>query len=242
VTATSSMFHPITTQNAFEAVVEQVRTAVDLALLVPGDRLPPERELAAMFDVSRPTVREALRVLAMSGYVGIRRGSAGGAYVLERPRSDQADRVREDLSAHRRELSALLEWRRVVEAEAAALAATRISDDQLRALRARLVESGGRHVRSHGLWRAADSRFHIAIAEATGNPYMLDTVRKVRAQLAHALDALILLRQAIEPAAAHEHEAILAALQARDPDLAMATATLHGRATEERLYAFLGSL
>jgi DNA-binding FadR family transcriptional regulator len=242
VTATSSMFHPITTQNAFEAVVEQVRTAVDLALLVPGDRLPPERELAAMFDVSRPTVREALRVLAMSGYVGIRRGSAGGAYVLERPRSDQADRVREDLSAHRRELSALLEWRRVVEAEAAALAATRISDDQLRALRARLVESGGRHVRSHGLWRAADSRFHIAIAEATGNPYMLDTVRKVRAQLAHALDALILLRQAIEPAAAHEHEAILAALQARDPDLARATATLHGRATEERLYAFLGSL
>jgi DNA-binding FadR family transcriptional regulator len=236
------MFHPITTQNAFEAVVEQVRTAVDLGLLVPGDRLPPERELAAMFDVSRPTVREALRVLAMSGYVGIRRGSAGGAYVLERPRSDHADRVREDLSAHRRELSALLEWRRVVEAEAAALAATRISDDQLRALRARLVESGGRHVRSHGLWRAADSRFHIAIAEATGNPYMLDTVRKVRAQLAHALDALILLRQAIEPAAAHEHEAILAALQARDPDLAMATATLHGRATEERLYAFLGSL
>jgi DNA-binding FadR family transcriptional regulator len=242
VTATSPMFHPITTQNAFEAVVEQVRTAVDLALLVPGDRLPPERELAAMFDVSRPTVREALRVLAMSGYVGIRRGSAGGAYVLERPRSDQADQVREDLSAHRRELSALLEWRRVVEAEAAALAATRISDDQLRALRARLVESGGRHVRSHGLWRAADSRFHIAIAEATGNPYMLETVRKVRAQLAHALDALILLRQAIEPAAAHEHEAILAALQARDPDLAMATATLHGRATEERLYAFLGSL
>jgi DNA-binding FadR family transcriptional regulator len=240
VTATSPMFHPITTQNAFEAVVEQVRTAVDLALLVPGDRLPPERELAALLDVSRPTVREALRVLAMSGYIGIRRGSAGGAYVLERPRPGQADRVREALSARRRELSALLEWRRVVEAEAAALAATRISDDQLRALRARLVESGGRLVRSHGLWRAADSRFHIAIAEATGNPYMLDTVRKVRAELAHVLDALILLKQAIEPAAAHEHEAILAALQARDPEMAMATAALHGRATEERLRAFLG--
>jgi DNA-binding FadR family transcriptional regulator len=218
VTATSPMFHPISTQNAFEAVFEQVRTAVDLALLVPGDRLPPERELAAMFDVSRPTVREALRVLAMSGYVGIRRGSAGGAYVLERPRTDHADRVREALSA------------------------TRISDDQLRALRARLVESGGRHVRSHGLWRAADSRFHIAVAEATGNPYMLETVRKVRAQLAHALDALTLLRLAIEPAAAHEHEAILAALQARDPDMARATAALHGRTTEERLNAFLGSL
>jgi GntR family transcriptional repressor for pyruvate dehydrogenase complex len=73
------MFHPITTQNAFEAVVEQVRTAVDLALLVPGDRLPPERELAALLDVSRPTVREALRVLAMSGWRRLRpRAAADG--------------------------------------------------------------------------------------------------------------------------------------------------------------------
>src|SRR4029453_1852322 len=100
------MFHPITTQNAFEAVVEQVRTAVDLALLVPGDRLPPERELAALLDRRRPPVRGALRVLAMSGYIGIRRGSAGGAYVLERPRTGQADRVREALSTRRREMSA----------------------------------------------------------------------------------------------------------------------------------------
>jgi DNA-binding FadR family transcriptional regulator len=240
VSATSPMFHPITTQNAFEAVVEQIRTAVDLALLVPGDRLPPERELAALLDVSRPTVREALRVLAISGYLGIRRGSAGGAYILERPPAGQADRVRETLSARRRELTALLEWRRLVEAEAAALAAARISDDQLRALRARLVESGGRQVRSHGRWRAADSRFHIAIAEASGNPYVLDAVRKVRADLAHALDALIMLRLAVEPTAAHEHEAILAALQARDPRMARATAALHGQATEERLVAFLG--
>jgi DNA-binding FadR family transcriptional regulator len=82
------MFRPVTTQNAFELVMDQVRTAVDLALLVPGDRLPPERELAALLDVSRPTLREALRVLAMSGYVSVRRGAAGGAYVLERPRAD----------------------------------------------------------------------------------------------------------------------------------------------------------
>jgi hypothetical protein len=72
--------------------------------------------------------------------------------------------------------------------------------------------------------------------------YMLDTVRKVRAELAHAPHALILLKQAVEPAATHEHEAILAALQARDPEMAMATAALHGRATEERLHAFLESL
>jgi len=243
VTATSPMFRPVTTQNAFELVVDQVRTAVDLALLVPGDRLPPERELAALLDVSRPTLREALRVLAMSGYVSIRRGAAGGAYVLERPRGGPPEHVREALLARRQELTALLEWRRLVEAEAAALAATRVSDDQLRALRARLVESGSRQVPpGPERWRAADSRFHMAVAEASDNPYVLHAVHRVRAELAHALDALILLQAAAGPAAAVEHEAILAALQERDPDAARAAAARHGHSTEKRLAAFLGNL
>lgn len=236
------MFRPVSAQHASALVVEQVRTAVDLALLVPGDRLPPERELAALLDVSRPTLREALRVLAMSGYVSIRRGASGGAYVLERPRTGQAEHVREALSTRRRELAELLEWRRLVEAEAAALAADRVSDDQLRALRARMVESGGRHARGPELWRAADSRFHMAVAEASGNPYVLDAVHRVRAELAHALDALILLQATAGPAAVTEHEAILAALQARDPGAAREAAARHGRSTEEHLDAFLGSL
>ena len=241
MTATSPMFRPVTTQNASELVVDQVRTAVDLALLVPGDRLPPERELAALLDVSRPTLREALRVLAMSGYVGIRRGAAGGTYVLERRRSGQPEHVREALLARRRELTALLEWRRLVEAEAAALAAARVSDDQLRALRARLVESGSRRAHGPEHWRAADSRFHMAIADASGNPYILDAVHRVRAQLARALDALVLLQSAGQRAVS-EHEAIMAALQERDPGAARAAAARHGHSTEERLGAFLGNL
>src|SRR6266540_3242849 len=207
------MFRPVTTQAAFELVVEQVRAAVDLALLVPGDRLPPERELAALLDVSRPTLREALRVLAMSGYVSVRRGAAGGAYVLERPRGGPPEHVRKALLARRQELTALLEWRRLVEAEAAALAATRVSDDQLRALRARLVESGSRQVPpGPERWRAADSRFHMAVAEASDNLYILHAVHRVRAELAHA------------------------------PDAARAAAARHGHSTERRLAAFLGNL
>jgi DNA-binding FadR family transcriptional regulator len=237
------MFRPVTTQNAFELVVDQVRTAVDLALLVPGDRLPPERELAALLDVSRPTLRGALRVLAMSGYVGIRRGATGGAYVLERPRGGPAEHVRGALLARRRELTSLLEWRRLVEAEAAGLAATRVTDDQLRAMRAHMVESGGRQaLRGPERWRAADSRFHMAVAEASVNPYILHAVHRVRAELAHALDALILLQATAGPAAAVEHEAILAALQAHDPDAAREAAARHGRSTEEWLSAFLGNL
>jgi len=247
VTATTELFRPVTTQNAANAVAEQVRVAIDLALLVPGDRLPPERALAALLDVSRPTVREALRVLAESGYVGIRRGAGGGAFVLPRRRAGEVERIRDALRARRRELAALLEWRRAVEGEAAALAAVRVSDDGLRALRARTVESGGWRMRSFEAWRADDSRFHIAVAEASGNPYILDAVRRARVELAEALDALV-AQHAAKPAAAQhaakpaaaEHEAILAALQARDPDAARATALRHGQATEERLRRLLG--
>jgi DNA-binding FadR family transcriptional regulator len=232
------LFKPVDPQNAFELVVEQVSAAIDLALLVPGDRLPPERELAAVLGVSRPTVREALRVLARDSYVRVRRGAAGGAFVVDRPASAHPEQVREALRARQLELLHLLEWRRLVEAEAAALAALRVSDDELRALRARLVEARSRTAQHSQAWRAADSRFHIAIAEASGNPHVVDAVRRARAKLAGSLDA-ILAQQAGAADAAREHEAILSALQARDPDAARATTADHGQATEDRLRAFL---
>jgi GntR family transcriptional regulator, transcriptional repressor for pyruvate dehydrogenase complex len=236
---TTSPFRPVSLRNAFEAVVEQIADIIDLGLLAPGERLPAERELALLLGVSRPTVREALRVLVMSGYVAIRRGAVGGAFVLERP-PERSERIRQALHARREELLALLEWRRVVEAEAAALAALRADDDQLRSLGARVVEAGVGPEGDRGLvhWRAADSRFHIAVAEASGNPYLSDTVHSVRAKLAGALDVLI-AEQAWEAEAATGHLEILAALQRRDPGGARSAALRHGQLTEERLRAYL---
>jgi GntR family transcriptional repressor for pyruvate dehydrogenase complex len=237
---TTSPFRPVGMRNAFEAVTEQVAATIDLGLLAPGERLPAERELAALLGVSRPTVREALRVLVMSGYVAIRRGATGGAFVLERP-AERSDRVRRALRARRAELLALLEWRRVIEAEAAALAAVRVDDDQLRALGARQSETGAGPERDRSLvrWRGADSRFHIAVAEACGNPYLSDAVRSVRAKLAGALDVLI-AEQAWEAEAAAGHLEIVAALRRRDPSAARSAALLHGQLTEARLRAYLG--
>jgi GntR family transcriptional regulator, transcriptional repressor for pyruvate dehydrogenase complex len=237
---TTSPFRPVSMRNAFEAVVEQITATIDLGLLAPGDRLPAERELAILLGVSRPTVREALRVLVMSGYVAIRRGAVGGAFVLERP-AERGDRIRRILRARREELLALLEWRRVVEAEATALAAVRASEEQLRSLGARLIETGAslERDRSVARWRAADSRFHIAVAEACGNPYLGDTVRSVRAKLAGVLDVLI-AEHAWEAEAAAGHLEILAALQQRDQDAARSAALRHGQLTEERLRAYLG--
>src|SRR5258708_1485513 len=81
----SSPFQPVVPQRTFEAIVRQLKDAITGGLLQPGDRLPPERELAERFQVSRASVREALRVLETLGIVGMRRGADNGTVLRQEP-------------------------------------------------------------------------------------------------------------------------------------------------------------
>src|ERR1700758_2272416 len=76
-------YAPVQTRRAFEAVADQIRDQLTSGALQPGDRLPPERELAEQFSLSRNTVREALRSLEMAGVLEFRKGATGGAFVRE---------------------------------------------------------------------------------------------------------------------------------------------------------------
>jgi len=76
-------YAPVQTRRAFEAVADQIRGQLQSGALQPGDRLPPERELAEQFSLSRNTVREALRSLEMAGVLEFRKGATGGAFVRE---------------------------------------------------------------------------------------------------------------------------------------------------------------
>src|SRR5690349_15182504 len=80
-----SLLRPVREGNAFEETVERLLTVIKLGLIGPGDRLPPERELAAQFGISRLTLREAIRELQQAGYVESRRGRAGGTFVTGAP-------------------------------------------------------------------------------------------------------------------------------------------------------------
>ena len=75
-------FAPIAPQRAFEDIAAQIRDLVAGGKLKPGDRLPAERDLSAKFNVSRNTLREALRALELSGMIELRKGASGGAFVL----------------------------------------------------------------------------------------------------------------------------------------------------------------
>lgn len=78
----STVFEAIAPQRAFEEIAQQIRQQVAAGQLRPGDRLPAERDLSLQFNVSRNTLREALRALEHAGMIELRKGASGGAFIL----------------------------------------------------------------------------------------------------------------------------------------------------------------
>ena len=225
--------------NVFETTVEQLATAIRLGVFVVGEQLPAERELAERLGVSRNTLREAIAALRDSGLVETRRGRSGGTVVTDAGHGADGDRLATGGAAVRRgaALEDALDFRRVVEPGAARLAATRrLSGDQ----RAWLAESL-RAVREAdpGAHRIADSRLHLAIATVTGSPMVVEAVTRAQAALGELLGAIPVLRTNIDHS--HEqHDVIVAAILAGDPDTARTTMEEHCDATSALLRGLIG--
>jgi len=154
-------------------IVDEIRRRIDEKVYAVGSRLPTEVTLVKEFGVSRTVVREAVAALSADGYVEPRQGS--GVFVLEPPRLDVATSFRGVLAAGENVL-ALLELRLAIEIEAAALAASRRTPDQLDRIRAAHGAYGAAVARGVSPARA-DIDFHVAIAEATENCCFIDAIR-----------------------------------------------------------------
>ena len=188
-----------------------------------GQRLPSERELAQSFDVSRPTVREAIIALELDGLVDVRLGS--GVYVLNR-RPPAGHEAVKDIGPFE-----LLEARRAIEGEACALAAMRIEDEQIEQLNA-LVEEMRADNRQNEILMSedADRRFHELIAASTQNSAIIAAVQMLwdarsRSPQSHQLDDVGRARGLKPPI--DEHTQIVRALKRRDPDGARAAMHKH---------------
>lgn len=194
----------------------------------PGDRLPTERELAATYDVSRPTIREAIIALEVQDYVEVRMGS--GAYLRRLPGEDDS----QDFGVTAFELS---EARWIVEAECAALAAANITDEELGDLE-RLVEEIARENRQPGGREEADRQFHLAIARATRNAALLQLVNHLWDLRANSRESALLhakARMADVKPVVEEHALILDALREREPAKARKAMQDHLRAVIDSL-------
>ncbi|MCP9211537.1 FadR/GntR family transcriptional regulator [Streptomyces cucumeris] len=218
-----------------DKAIEQIRELIRTGALPPGSKLPPEAELAAQLGLSRNLAREAVKALAVARVLDVRRGD--GTYVTSLQPSVLLEGLGgavELLQSDATALVDLMEVRRLLEPAATALAATRISDDQLAEVKQHL--DAMREARDDiERLNAHDAAFHRAIISATDNETLLTLLEGISSR---TLRARIWRGIADTHAAARtlvEHEAIFEALSARDPSLSQAAALLHVSHTEQWL-------
>lgn len=178
-----------------------------------GQRLPAERELAQTYNVSRPSIREAVIALEVDGLVEVRMGS--GVYVTaKRPRGGKSAVT--DFGPFE-----ILEARRAIEGETCAMAAAHITEEELRELDRLVTEMQTENVRDIVRAEDADRRFHLVIANATRNSAMPMHVQLLWEARARSPQYRLLADKAhaagLRPRA-DEHNAIIDALRSRDPD------------------------
>ena len=235
--ADEAVFRPVREGNAFEETVERLLQAIKLGVVVPGERLPSERELAARFRVARVTLREAIRALADAGYVESRRGRYGGTFVRSeqppRPNRNDARRNALQLGAGFEDALLLRDVLEMGAAEAAASAA--LSQSERLHLRAMLDDCS-----TAGLadYRRMDSRLHLAIAEVTGSASLTAAVADVRMRLNELLDAIPLLERNIEHSNA-QHTLIVEAVLDGNTEAARRAMAEHLDGTSALLRGFL---
>ena len=209
---------PLTTvepTRLYRQIADQIAALIDRGEFSPGARLPAERELASVLGVSRTSVREAIICLELSGRVEVRVGT--GIFVCA-PSARSAAPALSDADAPGP--FDLLAARQVVEGETAALAARTIGRRDLAVLRdtmERMRQSGA----ERGPRDEADREFHVTIAQATGNSALRAVVDRLWDARSHPLWARIEAHfhtPALRARALKDHAAIVAALEARDPD------------------------
>lgn len=166
------MFKKYQQNRIFEDLAAQIESAIFDGRLRVGDKLPPQRDLVAMFQTSRAPLREALRVLEQKGLIDIKRGSRGGA-VVKTPDTEPAVESLALLVRHRKiSLSELSEFREGVEGNVAALAAQRTTDTDIEKLKDLLDQAEACLEQGTAAWESfnrVDNAIHVSIARIAGN-------------------------------------------------------------------------
>ncbi|UYN82504.1 MAG: FadR family transcriptional regulator [Microcella sp.] len=232
--AHEALSRPVRTGNAFEETLARLLQLIRLGIVAPGDALAPERELAARFEVSRDTVRDAIRSLADAGYLESRRGRYGGTFVRD-PLPDAQGAPAPEVTLD--ELDDILTLRTVLEVGAARAAAARaLSAAERESLHSRLSELAEADPADY---RRLDSRLHLTIAELSGSSRLVSLIAENRMHVNLLLDRIPLLA----PNIAHsdeQHAQIVWAVLVGDAEGAARAMDEHLRGSQSLLRAFLG--
>jgi GntR family transcriptional regulator, transcriptional repressor for pyruvate dehydrogenase complex len=210
---------PIAKRKTYELVAERLVELIGDRSLRSGDQLPTERELTETFGVGRSSIREALRMLESQGV--IRPGSGGAFAVAEASNPLESSLQLVFALDDRTSIHDLFELRRIIDCEAAALAALRRTDEHLGRMRASIdgmaaaLAGGARDER----FVQADIAFHLAVADATGNRLIVYSMQAAREIIQQTLLSLVQVPRSAEYAVL-EHRAVHEAIESRTPDWA----------------------
>ncbi|MCW4152937.1 FCD domain-containing protein [Halomonas sp. 18H] len=218
-----------------DAIVERLESMILEGSLKPGQRLPPERQLAEQFGVSRPSLRGAIQTLAARGLLVSRQG--GGNFVTEDLNTRHTDPLLGMLSRHSEFHLDLLEFRDALEGLAAYYAAMRATPADRQMLIQRHDELEAAFQGKDPQYEASlDAAFHLAIAEAAHNVLLLHTIRDVFHLLEKSIVEnlrLLFARSDARPRLVQQHRALLQAILDGDPEEARQRAHEHMLFVEE---------
>ena len=229
------VIEPIKRSRLYQGIVAQIQGLLERGDLKPGDQLPPERVLAEQFQVSRASVREALRSLELLGVVETR---AGGGTFVHQATPDDLLRPLSSFIRRGHTIRDVIEMRGLVEPELAALAAQRIDATELEELR-QLLAMQEQNVAANEPYTEEDTRFHEVIGQASRNE-LLVTMLGVIWDVLRASREQWLQSHARASGSLDAHRRIITALASGDPAAARAATAEHIRAVGEGIFERIG--
>lgn len=221
-----------------DQIAEQLQEMIISGSLKPGERLPPERTLAERMNVSRPSLREAIKKLASKSLLESRQG--GGNYVKSITENECSDSLVELLQNQPEARFDVLEVRHALDGQAAYYAALRATKDDRYQIQKAFEKMIDLHHNSDDPMEEAkaDAAFHLSITEASHNIVMVYTMRNLfnvlQSSIQHNLDKLYTIPRVFDPLS-KQHEALMNAVVNGQPDAARLAAQQHMVFVEESL-------
>lgn len=228
------VFKPISPKKISSQIADQIRSSILAGEFAPGDRLPPERELAEMFGVSRPSVREALNILTASGLVMSYQG--GGTVVKSLVEISAGNPLSDLIKGEQERALDVIEVRKCMEAWTSYYAAKRALPEDLRKLE-KLVGEMERNLDGMKPSQDLDANFHILIAQATHNVvwlHLMQSIFDAMKEFQRGVWRAVYLTEEDHFQLFQHHRAVYEAIRDRDPERARDAMLAHLTFAEQR--------